>query len=160
MADMRVITFRFLSGPPLVLLLRPAASTSLVQPHSAAVAIRRLSLWQSNKLVSQCTGLGFGASRATQGFGVRCSLASMAMAEGVVKRVESGEGMAKKMVEVLDTVRLTEEEEKIFEILMATLEHFKLPTQLRVAGGWVRDKVCVCVYVLCILFVKTILRPC
>lgn len=144
MADMRVITFRFLSGPPLALLLRPAASTSLVQPHSAAVAIRRLSLWQSNKLVSQCT-LGFGASRATQGFGVRCSLASMAMAEGVVKRVELGEGMAKKMVEVLDTVRLTEEEEKIFEILMATLDHFKLPTQLRVAGGWVRDKVCVCV---------------
>lgn len=144
MADMRVITFRFLSGPPLALLLRPAASTSLVQPHSAAVAIRRLSLWQSNKLVSQCT-LGFGASRATQGFGVRCSLASMAMAEGVVKRVELGEGMANRMVEVLDTVRLTEEEEKIFEILMATLDHFKLPTQLRVAGGWVRDKVCVCV---------------
>lgn len=43
-------------------------------------------------------------------------------------------------VEGLDTVRLTELEEKIFDVLIATLKHFGLSTELRVAGGWVRDK--------------------
>ncbi|KAG0579762.1 hypothetical protein KC19_4G121500 [Ceratodon purpureus] len=43
-------------------------------------------------------------------------------------------------VEVMDTVQLTEVEEKIFGVLVATLQHFGLETELRVAGGWVRDK--------------------
>lgn len=48
----------------------------------------------------------------------------------------------KKMgVEVVDTVHLTDHEAKIFDILVATLQHFELDTELRVAGGWVRDKV-------------------
>lgn len=42
---------------------------------------------------------------------------------------------------VRDTIELNDIESKIFETLLATLEHFNLKTQLRVAGGWVRDKV-------------------
>ncbi|KAF6173471.1 hypothetical protein GIB67_027166 [Kingdonia uniflora] len=37
-------------------------------------------------------------------------------------------------------IDLNEKEEKIFKRLLQVVEHFKLETQLRVAGGWVRDK--------------------
>ncbi|XP_057860451.2 tRNA nucleotidyltransferase cca2 isoform X1 [Cryptomeria japonica] len=43
-------------------------------------------------------------------------------------------------VQLRESVELTEVEEKIFERLRKVLLHFNLPTQLRVAGGWVRDK--------------------
>ncbi|KAG6545332.1 hypothetical protein Mapa_013181 [Marchantia paleacea] len=41
---------------------------------------------------------------------------------------------------VRDKVQLTKLEERIFNILTAVLTKFGLKTQLRVAGGWVRDK--------------------
>ncbi|GMI90740.1 hypothetical protein like AT1G22660 [Hibiscus trionum] len=43
-------------------------------------------------------------------------------------------------VEVKEQIELTETEKKIFDRLLNTLRHFNLETQLRVAGGWVRDK--------------------
>ncbi|XVF63298.1 hypothetical protein PTKIN_Ptkin09bG0076700 [Pterospermum kingtungense] len=43
-------------------------------------------------------------------------------------------------VQVKDHIELTEIEEKIFGRLLDTCRHFDLKTQLRVAGGWVRDK--------------------
>lgn len=46
----------------------------------------------------------------------------------------------KPLVQVKDNIELTETEEKIFHRLLGTLRHFNLQTQLRVAGGWVRDK--------------------
>lgn len=50
----------------------------------------------------------------------------------------------KPLVQVKDNIELTETEEKIFHRLLGTLRHFNLQTQLRVAGGWVRDKVLFC----------------
>ena len=44
--------------------------------------------------------------------------------------------------EVKEKIELSETEKKIFDRLLGTLHHFGLQTQLRVAGGWVRDKVC------------------
>ncbi|XP_031394580.1 tRNA nucleotidyltransferase cca2 isoform X2 [Punica granatum] len=44
-------------------------------------------------------------------------------------------------VRLRDTIELTGKERQIFDRLLATVRHFNLPTQLRVAGGWVRDKV-------------------
>ncbi|KAK7270384.1 hypothetical protein RIF29_23478 [Crotalaria pallida] len=44
------------------------------------------------------------------------------------------------LVQVRDNIQLSDIEKRIFERLLATLRHFNLPTQLRVAGGWVRDK--------------------
>lgn len=41
---------------------------------------------------------------------------------------------------VKEKIDLTEKEEKIFNRLLEVLKHFQLDTQLRVAGGWVRDK--------------------
>ena len=38
-------------------------------------------------------------------------------------------------------MELTEKEEQIFRRLLDVVRHFGLGTQLRVAGGWVRDKV-------------------
>jgi hypothetical protein len=46
-----------------------------------------------------------------------------------------------RSVVVRDTVELTETEERIFNRLLEVVRHFGLGTQLRVAGGWVRDKV-------------------
>ncbi|OVA05306.1 Poly A polymerase [Macleaya cordata] len=42
--------------------------------------------------------------------------------------------------QVKDKIDLTEKETQIFERLLQVLRHFNLQTQLRVAGGWVRDK--------------------
>ncbi|XVE60770.1 hypothetical protein DITRI_Ditri05aG0154100 [Diplodiscus trichospermus] len=42
--------------------------------------------------------------------------------------------------QVKEHIELTEIEKKIFDRLLNTLRHFNLQTQLRVAGGWVRDK--------------------
>jgi tRNA nucleotidyltransferase/poly(A) polymerase len=46
-----------------------------------------------------------------------------------------------RSVVVRETVELTETEERIFNRLLEVVRHFGLGTQLRVAGGWVRDKV-------------------
>ncbi|KAG2610518.1 hypothetical protein PVAP13_4KG174100 [Panicum virgatum] len=46
-----------------------------------------------------------------------------------------------RSVVVKETVELTEKEEQIFRRLLDVVRHFGLGTQLRVAGGWVRDKV-------------------
>ncbi|GAB4861444.1 hypothetical protein Ancab_036646 [Ancistrocladus abbreviatus] len=43
-------------------------------------------------------------------------------------------------VRVKDMIDLTEKETQIFNRLLEVLRHFNLNTQLRVAGGWVRDK--------------------
>ncbi|KAB2635563.1 CCA tRNA nucleotidyltransferase 2 [Pyrus ussuriensis x Pyrus communis] len=43
-------------------------------------------------------------------------------------------------VQVRDNVQLNETEQKIFDRLLGTLRRFGLQNQLRVAGGWVRDK--------------------
>ncbi|CAN1324399.1 CCA tRNA nucleotidyltransferase, mitochondrial [Linum perenne] len=46
----------------------------------------------------------------------------------------------KAVVPVRDKVEPTDIERKIFDRLLGTVRHFKLTTKLRVAGGWVRDK--------------------
>ncbi|CAA3012913.1 CCA tRNA nucleotidyltransferase 2 [Olea europaea subsp. europaea] len=43
-------------------------------------------------------------------------------------------------ITVKDQIDLTAKEKQIFDRLLAVLRHFNLQTQLRVAGGWVRDK--------------------
>uniref|UniRef100_A0A803M3A2 Poly A polymerase head domain-containing protein n=1 Tax=Chenopodium quinoa TaxID=63459 RepID=A0A803M3A2_CHEQI len=43
-------------------------------------------------------------------------------------------------IQVKDQIHLTEKESLIFKRLKDVLHHFNLDTQLRVAGGWVRDK--------------------
>ncbi|RDX83799.1 hypothetical protein CR513_35248 [Mucuna pruriens] len=43
-------------------------------------------------------------------------------------------------LQVRDKIDLSDTEKSIFDRLIATLRHFNLQTQLRVAGGWVRDK--------------------
>ncbi|XP_023540068.1 putative CCA tRNA nucleotidyltransferase 2 [Cucurbita pepo subsp. pepo] len=56
------------------------------------------------------------------------------------KSMASSISSPKPVVQVKDKIELTEIEEKIFNRLLGTLRHFNLETQLRVAGGWVRDK--------------------
>ncbi|CAN1343445.1 tRNA nucleotidyltransferase cca2 [Linum perenne] len=43
-------------------------------------------------------------------------------------------------VAVLPAIEPNEVEKKIFDRLLGTLRHFNMSTQIRVAGGWVRDK--------------------
>ncbi|CAN1814846.1 LysM domain receptor-like kinase 4, partial [Linum perenne] len=43
-------------------------------------------------------------------------------------------------VAVLPAIEPNEVERKIFDRLLGTLRHFNMSTQIRVAGGWVRDK--------------------
>lgn len=38
-------------------------------------------------------------------------------------------------------ISTTEYEDKLFQTLLGTVRHFGLKAELRVAGGWVRDKV-------------------
>nr|XP_010930817.1 putative CCA tRNA nucleotidyltransferase 2 [Elaeis guineensis] len=51
-----------------------------------------------------------------------------------------GGGSMEAHLVVKERIDLTEKEEKIFRRLLDVVRHFKLETQLRVAGGWVRDK--------------------
>lgn len=46
-----------------------------------------------------------------------------------------------RSMKLRETVELTEKEERIFRLFLDVVRHFDLGTQLRVAGGWVRDKV-------------------
>ncbi|TVU15639.1 hypothetical protein EJB05_39171, partial [Eragrostis curvula] len=62
-----------------------------------------------------------------------------------VRAFSGDSGMAAGLLEqravvVTETVKLTEKEERIFQRLLDVVRHFGLGTQLRVAGGWVRDK--------------------
>ncbi|KAL5538639.1 hypothetical protein UlMin_042644 [Ulmus minor] len=43
-------------------------------------------------------------------------------------------------IQVREKIELTDTEKKIFDRLLGTLRHFGLQNHLRVAGGWVRDK--------------------
>ncbi|XP_034896978.1 tRNA nucleotidyltransferase cca2 isoform X1 [Populus alba] len=52
----------------------------------------------------------------------------------------SSEAAARAVIEVKDKIELNEVEKQIFDRLVNTLRHFNLNTELRVAGGWVRDK--------------------
>ncbi|XP_071708415.1 tRNA nucleotidyltransferase cca2-like [Rutidosis leptorrhynchoides] len=45
-----------------------------------------------------------------------------------------------KQVRVMESVNITDKERQIFDLLLQVVKHFNLETQLRVAGGWVRDK--------------------
>lgn len=47
----------------------------------------------------------------------------------------------RRVIEVREKIDLNDKEIKIFNRLRDVLTHFQLSTQLRVAGGWVRDKV-------------------
>ncbi|XP_020970291.1 putative CCA tRNA nucleotidyltransferase 2 isoform X6 [Arachis ipaensis] len=44
------------------------------------------------------------------------------------------------VLQVRDKIELSDIERRIFDRLLASLRHFNLQTQVRVAGGWVRDK--------------------
>ncbi|XP_016185515.1 CCA tRNA nucleotidyltransferase, mitochondrial isoform X2 [Arachis ipaensis] len=44
------------------------------------------------------------------------------------------------VLQVRDKIELSDIERRIFDRLLATVRHFNLQTQVRVAGGWVRDK--------------------
>ena len=49
--------------------------------------------------------------------------------------------VSQKPILISDTIRLTELEFRLFTTLKSVLGYYNLKTQLRVAGGWVRDKV-------------------
>ena len=70
------------------------------------------------------------SSKKTQGF-LRC----IAMATTTTTTT------APVVHQVKERIELTEIERKIFDRLLATLRHYGLTNQLRVVGGWVRDKV-------------------
>lgn len=59
---------------------------------------------------------------------------------------------------VKERIDLTKKEEKIFQRLLDVIRHFKLETQLRVAGGWVRDKVCSCSIPLLVSIILSVFR--
>ncbi|KAM7477784.1 hypothetical protein LguiA_025997 [Lonicera macranthoides] len=40
-----------------------------------------------------------------------------------------------------EKINLTDEESHIFELLLQVVGHFNLQTQIRVVGGWDRDKI-------------------
>ncbi|KAK3136232.1 hypothetical protein QOZ80_5BG0430040 [Eleusine coracana subsp. coracana] len=68
-------------------------------------------------------------------FSIRAFSSNPGMAAG-----SSEQQQQQRSVEVRETVVLTGKEERIFRRLLDVVRHFGLGTQLRVAGGWVRDK--------------------
>ncbi|KAJ0257624.1 Uncharacterized protein HA466_0084640 [Hirschfeldia incana] len=60
--------------------------------------------------------------------------------KAAMTREEEEKKQSKLSVELKETIDLTEKEREIFDRLLGTLRFCNLDTQLRVAGGWVRDK--------------------
>jgi hypothetical protein len=61
--------------------------------------------------------------------------------EEIVKKQFKVEHPAAPVVIHPANITITSAEKKVFDILAETVKHFKLDTVLRVAGGWVRDKI-------------------
>jgi hypothetical protein len=86
-------------------------------------------------------------------FGVRANLKSVDIVAALqAKREELGgadpvgqqpeAGRADpKPIRTARGVKVTSDERQFFKLLFGTLKHFKLETKVRIAGGWVRDKV-------------------
>ena len=60
--------------------------------------------------------------------------------KGATKEREGGGGGKKMATERKTMIKLTEEEEKVFEVLKNVAGEMKARPTLRAAGGWVRDK--------------------
>ncbi|KAJ0973245.1 hypothetical protein J5N97_021204 [Dioscorea zingiberensis] len=70
-----------------------------------------------------------------------CNLGFRLLCRGVAGRsMEVASSLPPPSHSVRETIDLTEKEEKIFRRLLDVIRHFGMDTQLRVAGGWVRDK--------------------
>ena len=65
----------------------------------------------------------------------------MVLEQGFSNSAPSAMCSKEKHVVVHHSIQHSDLEHKIFETLKAVLIHFELDTQIRVAGGWVRDKV-------------------
>ncbi|KAK4708436.1 hypothetical protein R3W88_029361 [Solanum pinnatisectum] len=72
-------------------------------------------------------------------FSVHQSPPAFGFYAGVTTMVE-GSAFQPLSVQVKDHIDLTPKEEQIFNRLLQVVEHYNMGTQLRVAGGWVRDK--------------------
>eukprot|EP00897_Mesotaenium_endlicherianum_P000748 jgi/Mesen1/10674/ME000009S10466 len=134
------------SSPPFPLLGRHSRSP---RQHLCSSTICRA---LGSRLASSALGLrvnpgAVSLSRGVQAFagptalqfapqqGGTCSSSQEERKMEVVCEDEPRQGL-----EVKEIVELTEIEQRIFSTLMETVRENKLKTQLRVAGGWVRDK--------------------
>ena len=118
------------SGRALARRLEPRGSVPSVDTRRGIVAVdaRRIEL-----------GMGKGArvESESSGSSVGARVVKAARTRGGVMRFASARTRG---VEVRGDVRCTEREREVFDTLLAVVEHFKLDVTLRVAGGWVRDK--------------------
>nr|XP_025883914.1 LOW QUALITY PROTEIN: putative CCA tRNA nucleotidyltransferase 2 [Solanum lycopersicum] len=72
-------------------------------------------------------------------FSVQQTPPALGFYAGVTTMVE-GSAFQPLSVQVKDHIDLSPKEEQIFNRLLQVVEHYNMGTQLRVAGGWVRDK--------------------
>uniref|UniRef100_A0A0D3HRX8 Poly A polymerase head domain-containing protein n=1 Tax=Oryza barthii TaxID=65489 RepID=A0A0D3HRX8_9ORYZ len=98
---------------------------------------RRLLRGWPPPLVSEIPSRAFGSS----GLPARACASSGFSGMAAVSPPTPQQQQQRCVVEVREGVELTEKEERIFRRLLDVVRHFGLGTQLRVAGGWVRDKV-------------------
>ncbi|KAH0778068.1 hypothetical protein KY290_009479 [Solanum tuberosum] len=99
--------------PRLFTFPNPSTSSSLILP---AFKLKRFSIFSVQQ---SPPALGFYAGVTTMG---------------------EGSAFPPLSVQVKDHIDLTPKEEQIFNRLLQVVEHYNMGTQLRVAGGWVRDK--------------------
>ena len=118
-------------------LARVGASTATSATLVKSVGLRLSSLCVRMRRSADavgCSGSGEKRARvaaaASAGAGMRFVAAASAGA--------SDDAMEKKMT-IVD-VKCTASEQAVFDTLLEVVEHFKLNVTLRVAGGWVRDK--------------------
>ncbi|GAB2228985.1 hypothetical protein Droror1_Dr00023119 [Drosera rotundifolia] len=111
------------------------SSSSLVSPHRLLISPfrhRRLPTLTRLTLPVTCPALSFPFPLKTLAW--FRGLAA-AMGEATTASLTS-----MPRVHVKETIDLKEKEKMIFDRLLDVVRHFGLRTQLRVAGGWVRDK--------------------
>uniref|UniRef100_A0A0E0F9Z3 Poly A polymerase head domain-containing protein n=1 Tax=Oryza meridionalis TaxID=40149 RepID=A0A0E0F9Z3_9ORYZ len=124
-------------SPPMSLRLRGLLLPLLRRSCSPLLHRRRRRLrgWPP-PLVSAIPSRAFGSS----GLPARACASSGVSGMAAVSPPTPQQQQQRCVVEVREGVELTEKEERIFRRLLDVVRHFGLGTQLRVAGGWVRDK--------------------
>ena len=94
------------------------------------------SLHRSKSLNFNSSPINYSSPSKTLRFPKTLTLASLSLRLALAMAASSP-----PEIQVREKIELTDTEKKIFDRLLGTLRHFGLQNHLRVAGGWVRDKV-------------------
>jgi len=122
-------------------LARVGASTATSATLVKGVGLRLSSLCVRMRRGADAVGCSGSGEKRARVAAARAAAAARAGAgmRFVAARAGASDDAVEKKMTIVD-VKCTASEQAVFDTLLEVVEHFKLNVTLRVAGGWVRDK--------------------